>query len=58
MENFLTGSGTVKINLALSGLPDFASRPGSEQGPQHTGTIQLLHSIDHVDKAFDDAKQG
>lgn len=58
MENYLTRSGTVKINLALSALPDFRSRPGTEQGPQHTGTIQLLHSIDHVERAFDDAKAG
>lgn len=58
MENFLTRSGTVKINLALSSLPDFTSRPGSEKGPQHSGTIQLLHSIDYVERAFDDAKAG
>jgi phytoene dehydrogenase-like protein len=58
MRSFITRSGTVKINLALSGLPSFASRPGSEKGPQHTGTIQLLHSIDYVEKAFDDAKHG
>jgi len=58
MGHFITRSGTVKINLALSGLPNFTSRPGTEQGPQHTGTIQLLPSIDHVERAFDDAKHG
>ncbi len=58
MERFITRSGTVKIHLALSGLPDFTSRPGAEAGPQHSGTIELLHSMDYVEKAFDDAKWG
>ncbi|MDP3983618.1 MAG: NAD(P)/FAD-dependent oxidoreductase [Acidimicrobiia bacterium] len=58
MEHFITRSGTVKINLALSRLPNFTSRPGEVQGSQHTGTIELLHSIDYVERAFEDAKQG
>lgn len=58
MEHFITRSGTVKIHLGLSGLPDFTSRPGTDVGPQHTGMVQLLHSVDYVERAFDDAQRG
>lgn len=48
----------MKINLALSGLPDFTAQPGTDVGPQHSGAIELLHSVDYAEQAFDDAKYG
>jgi phytoene dehydrogenase-like protein len=51
-------SASLKINLALSALPDFAARPGAEAGPQHRGTIHLCPSLDAIERAFDDARAG
>ena len=49
-------SGAMKINLALSELPDFRCLPGV--GPQHRGTIHIAPTMDYLEKAFDDAKYG
>jgi phytoene dehydrogenase-like protein len=46
---------SCKINLALSGLPDFDAFPGTP-GPQHRATMHICPSIDYVEQAWDDAK--
>lgn len=51
-------SGTVKINIAANGLPDFKAYPGRQPGPQHRGTIHLCPSIDYIETAFEEAKWG
>ncbi|HEY6101457.1 MAG TPA: NAD(P)/FAD-dependent oxidoreductase, partial [Anaeromyxobacter sp.] len=52
-------SGSVKINVALAGLPDFAALPGaSAPGPQHRGTIHVAPSLEYLERAFDDARGG
>lgn len=48
----------VKVNLALSELPDFAAYPGTGPGPQHAGTIEISPSIDYLERAHADAKGG
>lgn len=48
---------SCKINLALNGLPDFTSYPGTP-GPQHRATMHICPSIDYVERAWDDAKYG
>ncbi|HEU4382549.1 MAG TPA: NAD(P)/FAD-dependent oxidoreductase [Anaeromyxobacteraceae bacterium] len=50
-------SASLKINLALSELPEFSARPG-RPGPQHRGTIHLCPSFEYLEEAFDDAKYG
>jgi phytoene dehydrogenase-like protein len=50
-------SGSVKINVALDRLPDFTARPG-RPGPWHRGTIHVAPSMDHLERAFDDARAG
>jgi phytoene dehydrogenase-like protein len=45
-----------KVNIALSGLPDFTCLPG--EGPLHRGAISISPSIDYVERAYDDAKYG
>src|SRR5712692_463780 len=45
-----------KVNLALDGLPDFKSLPGS--GPQLRGAISISPSVDYMERAYDDAKYG
>jgi phytoene dehydrogenase-like protein len=48
---------SCKINLALSGLPDFRACPGTP-GPQHKATMHICPSIEYVERAWDDAKYG
>jgi phytoene dehydrogenase-like protein len=57
INGWQTRSGTVKINLALDGLPAFASHPDFD--PQvHGGTIVLAESLDDIEQAFRDAVDG
>ncbi len=57
IERWKTRSGTVKINLAVDRLPEFASKPGFD--PEvHGGTIVLAQSLDDVEGAFQDAAFG
>jgi len=48
---------SCKINLALSGLPNFRALPGAE-GPQHRATMHLCPSVEYIERAWDDAKYG
>lgn len=52
-------SATVKINLAVSELPDFTCLPGNKEvGPQHRGTIHIGATPEYIERAYDDAKYG
>src|SRR5207249_1349906 len=51
-------SPVFKINVAVSELPDFSACPGREPRPQHRGTIHLAPTLDHIERAYDDAKYG
>lgn len=51
-------SASLKINVALSELPDFAALPGTAPGPQHRGTIHVAPSLAYLEAAFDDARRG
>jgi phytoene dehydrogenase-like protein len=48
---------SLKMNLALNGLPDFRALPGAP-GPQHRATMHICPSMDYVEHAWDDAKYG
>jgi phytoene dehydrogenase-like protein len=48
---------SCKINLALSGLPNFRALPG-DNGPQHRATMHVCPSMEYVERAWDDAKYG
>lgn len=56
IRHFRTEGTSLKINLALSGLPDFRVLPGA--GPQHRATMHICPSIEYVERAWDDAKYG
>jgi phytoene dehydrogenase-like protein len=45
-----------KVNLALSGLPDFTCLPG--RGPHLRGAVSISPSIEYLERAYDDAKYG
>jgi phytoene dehydrogenase-like protein len=51
-------SASVKINLALSELPDFNACPGVAAGPQHRGTIHICPDLDYMERAFADSIAG
>jgi phytoene dehydrogenase-like protein len=51
-------SASLKINVALSELPDFTALRGTAPGPQHRGTIHVAPSLDYLEAAFDDARRG
>src|SRR6185436_1466958 len=45
-----------KVNLALDGLPDFKSLPGT--GAHLRGAISISPSVEYMERAYDDAKYG
>jgi phytoene dehydrogenase-like protein len=51
-------SASLKINAALSELPNFTAFPGTEPGPQHQGTVHISPDMDFIERAYDDAKYG
>ena len=57
IRNYRSEGTSCKINLALSGLPNFTAVPGSE-GPQHRATMHLCPSLEYIERAWDDAKYG
>ncbi|MDQ1470778.1 MAG: hypothetical protein QOJ99_2258 [Bryobacterales bacterium] len=57
IQHFRVEGTSLKMNLAMDGLPDFTALPGTP-GPQHGATMHLCPSIDYVERAWDDAKYG
>ncbi|MEK7799555.1 MAG: NAD(P)/FAD-dependent oxidoreductase, partial [Acidobacteriota bacterium] len=55
IERWKTRSGVVKINVALSELPDFKADPGKSLQEHHTGAIELCFSPRYAERAFQDA---
>jgi phytoene dehydrogenase-like protein len=55
IQNFRTRSGVVKINFAISELPDFIADPGKELQDHHTGSVELCFSPEYAEEAFQDA---
>lgn len=51
-------SASLKINVAISELPNFTACPGTQPGPQHRGTIHICPDLDYIERAFDEAKYG
>ncbi|HEY7515240.1 MAG TPA: NAD(P)/FAD-dependent oxidoreductase, partial [Vicinamibacteria bacterium] len=47
-----------KVNLALSGLPEFTSLRGRDPRESLGGRIHIGPSVDEMERAFDDAKHG
>ncbi|GGA42706.1 phytoene desaturase family protein [Sphingomonas psychrolutea] len=57
IDNFKTGSGTFRMNVALSELPDFTVFPGKEKAEHHTAGIIIAPGMQYMDQAFIDAQQ-
>ena len=56
MRAWRCGSGTFRINLALSELPSFTALPGRDCADHHTAGIILGPSLDYMDRAYCDAR--
>ena len=50
------GSGTFRMNVALSELPDFTCLPGRELADHHTAGIILAPSLAYMEQAYFDAR--
>ncbi len=55
VKGFKAGSGTFRMNVALSELPRFTCLP--EAGEHHQSGIIIAPTLDYMDQAFIDAKQ-
>lgn len=56
VKRYRTRSGSVKLNVALSELPDFPS--WDQEGDVHRGLVAVSPSIEYLERAWDDAKLG
>ena len=56
MDRYKTGSGTFRMNVALSELPDFTVLQGKDKAEHHTCGIIISPTLDYMDTAFTDAK--
>jgi phytoene dehydrogenase-like protein len=57
MRRWRCGSGTFRMNVALSSLPQFACLPGKDVADHHTAGIIIAPSLAYMDRAHDDAKR-
>jgi phytoene dehydrogenase-like protein len=58
IDDYISVSGTFRMNVALDELPDFTALPGKAQAVQHTGSVVICPSLDYMEQAYDDAKYG
>jgi phytoene dehydrogenase-like protein len=56
MGKWRCGSGTFRLNVALSELPDFTALPGRECAEHHASGIIIAPSLDYMERAYFDAR--
>jgi phytoene dehydrogenase-like protein len=56
METWRCGSGTFRINVALSELPDFTALPGRTCAEHHASGIIIAPSLGYMERAYFDAR--
>ena len=57
IRKFRSEGTSLKMNLALSALPEFKSLPGAPAA-QHRATMHICPSVEYIERAWDDAKYG
>lgn len=57
MRHWKGGSGTFRMNVALSGLPQFSCKPAEGIAPHHTAGIIIAPSLDYMERAYLHARQ-
>src|SRR5882724_7972290 len=58
ISHWRCGSGTFRMNVALSELPDFKALPGRAAADHHTAGIIMAPSLAYMDQAYLDARAG
>ena len=58
IKAFRQESASLRMNLALSGLPQFAAFPAAGIGEQHCSSITLIESKEHLDQAYHSSRAG
>jgi phytoene dehydrogenase-like protein len=58
ISHWRCGSGTFRMNVALSELPDFKALPGRSPADHHTAGIIMAPSLAYMEQAYLDAKSG
>jgi phytoene dehydrogenase-like protein len=56
METWRCGSGTFRMNVALSELPDFTALPGGACAEHHASGIIIAPSLAYMERAYFDAR--
>ena len=56
IDGYRCGSGTFRMNVALSELPDFVALPGKAGQPHHGSGIVMAPSLAYMERAYFDAK--
>jgi phytoene dehydrogenase-like protein len=56
IEQWRCGSGTFRMNVALSELPDFRCLPGRELADHHTAGIIIAPTLAYMERAYFDAR--
>jgi phytoene dehydrogenase-like protein len=56
MKNWRCGSGTFRMNVALSELPDFTALPGRAHAEHHASGIIIAPSLAYMEQAYFDAR--
>jgi phytoene dehydrogenase-like protein len=56
MAEWRCGSGTFRMNVALSELPDFTCLPGRTAADHHTAGIILAPTLGYMERAYFDAR--
>jgi phytoene dehydrogenase-like protein len=56
MQAWRCGSGTFRMNVALSELPDFSCLPGRETAEHHGSGIIIAPSLQYMERAYHDAR--
>ena len=56
MRHWRCGSGTFRMNVALSELPDFTCLPGRALGDHHTAGIIIAPTLAYMERAYFDAR--
>jgi phytoene dehydrogenase-like protein len=56
IASYRCGSGTFRMNVALSELPDFTALPGRDQAEHHSAGIIIAPSLAYMEQAYFDAR--
>ncbi len=57
IQQHRSDSGTLRMNVALSELPDFTCLPGRNTAEHHASGIFVAPSLGYMDRAFHDARK-